>query len=40
MLMWTAIQRAERTSKQVLPMYGPEGSESEVLQGYRDMGQG
>lgn len=31
---------AERTSKQVLPMlYGPEGSESEVLQGYRDMGQ-
>ena len=31
---------AERTSKQVLPMlYGPEGSASEVLQGYRDMGQ-
>ena len=31
---------SERTSKQVLPMlYGPEGSESEVLQGYRDMGQ-
>lgn len=31
---------AERTSKQVLPgLYGPEGSESEVLQGYRDMGQ-
>ncbi|MDV5355220.1 cell division protein FtsQ [Kosakonia sp. SMBL-WEM22] len=31
---------AERTSKQILPMlYGPEGSESEVLQGYRDMGQ-
>lgn len=31
---------AERTSKQILPMlYGPEGSENEVLQGYRDMGQ-
>jgi len=31
---------ADRTSKQVLPMlYGPEGSESEVLQGFRDMGQ-
>ena len=30
---------AERTSKQTLPMlYGPEGSENEVLQGYRDMG--
>ena len=31
---------ADRTSKQNLPMlYGPEGSENEVLQGYRDMGQ-
>jgi cell division protein FtsQ len=31
---------ADRTSKQVLPMlYGPEGSESEVLQGFHDMGQ-
>ncbi len=31
---------AARTSKQILPMlYGPEGSENEVLQGYRDMGQ-
>jgi cell division protein FtsQ len=31
---------AERTSKQNLPMlYGPEGSENEVLQSYRDMGQ-
>ncbi|HKS33039.1 cell division protein FtsQ [Enterobacter sp. BIGb0383] len=31
---------AARTSQQVLPMlYGPEGSESEVLQGFRDMGQ-
>ena len=31
---------ASRTSKQILPMlYGPEGSENEVLQGYRDMGQ-
>ncbi|HBT4726622.1 TPA: cell division protein FtsQ [Klebsiella variicola subsp. variicola] len=31
---------ADRTSKQHLPMlYGPEGSENEVLQGYRDMGQ-
>ncbi|AIR65221.1 cell division protein FtsQ [Cedecea neteri] len=30
---------AERTSKQTLPMLsGPEGSENEVLQGYRDMG--
>ncbi|MDY0971554.1 cell division protein FtsQ [Siccibacter turicensis] len=30
---------AERTSKQTLPMlYGPEGSENEVLQGYRNMG--
>ncbi|AIR60784.1 cell division protein FtsQ [Cedecea neteri] len=30
---------AERTSKQNLPMLsGPEGSENEVLQGYRDMG--
>ncbi len=30
---------AERTSKQVLPMlYGPEGSESEVLQGFDSMG--
>lgn len=30
----------DRTSKQNLPMlYGPEGSENEVLQGYRDMGQ-
>lgn len=30
---------ASRTSKQILPMlYGPEGSENEVLQGYRDMG--
>lgn len=29
---------AERSSKQVLPMlYGPEGSEKEVLQGYRTM---
>ncbi len=31
---------ASRTNKQILPMlYGPEGSENEVLQGYRDMGQ-
>ncbi|VFS66725.1 Cell division protein FtsQ [Raoultella planticola] len=31
---------ADRTNKQNLPMlYGPEGSENEVLQGYRDMGQ-
>ena len=31
---------SDRTSKQNLPMlYGPEGSENEVLQGYRDMGQ-
>lgn len=31
---------SDRTNKQILPMlYGPEGSESEVLQGYRDMGQ-
>ncbi|HEY2453596.1 MAG TPA: cell division protein FtsQ [Scandinavium sp.] len=31
---------ADRTSKQNLPMlYGPEGSENEVLQSYRDMGQ-
>lgn len=31
---------ADRTSKQNLPMlYGPEGSQSEVLQGYRDIGQ-
>ena len=31
---------ADRTSKQVLPMLsGPEGSASEVLQGYRDMSQ-
>lgn len=31
---------ADRTSKQNLPMlYGPEGSENEVLQGYQDMGQ-
>lgn len=31
---------ADRSSKQKLPMlYGPEGSQSEVLQGYRDMGQ-
>ncbi|ADO49874.1 cell division protein FtsQ [[Enterobacter] lignolyticus] len=31
---------ADRASKQNLPMlYGPEGSENEVLQGYRDMGQ-
>ena len=30
---------ADRANKQSLPMlYGPEGSESEVLQGYRDMG--
>ncbi|ATF94145.1 Cell division protein FtsQ [Cedecea neteri] len=30
---------AERTSKQNLPLLsGPEGSENEVLQGYRDMG--
>lgn len=30
---------ADRTSKQNLPMlYGPEGSASEVLQGYHDMG--
>ncbi|NIF33174.1 cell division protein FtsQ [Enterobacter sp. Cy-643] len=30
---------AERTSKQTLPMLsGPEGSENEVLQGFRDMG--
>lgn len=30
---------AARTSKQTLPMLsGPEGSENEVLQGYRDMG--
>lgn len=29
-----------RANKQVLPMlYGPEGSASEVLQGFRDMGQ-
>ncbi|EKM0372598.1 cell division protein FtsQ [Cronobacter turicensis] len=29
-----------RASKQVLPLlYGPEGSENEVLQGYRSMGQ-
>ncbi len=31
---------ADRTSKQNLPMlYGPEGSENEALQGYRDMGR-
>lgn len=31
---------ATRTGQQVLPMlYGPEGSESEVLQGFRDMGE-
>lgn len=30
----------QRTSRQVLPLlYGPEGSEREVLQGYRDMGR-
>ncbi|EOG5374085.1 cell division protein FtsQ [Cronobacter turicensis] len=31
---------SDRASKQVLPLlYGPEGSENEVLQGYRSMGQ-
>lgn len=31
---------SDRIGKQVLPMlYGPEGSASEVLQGYREMGQ-
>ena len=31
---------ADRVNKQNLPMlYGPEGSENEVLQGFREMGQ-